>query len=47
MDFVKRVIKHVEGGTAHYGTSARMKGMLSVASEVVHAMISFDFGNND
>jgi tRNA (guanine26-N2/guanine27-N2)-dimethyltransferase len=33
-DFVGKVIKHVEENEDHYGTSPRMKGMLTVAKEV-------------
>ena len=32
--FVARVLSHVEANEDKYGTSARMKGMLSVAKEV-------------
>lgn len=32
--FVGKVLEHVEASAEHYGTSARMKGMLTVAKEV-------------
>ncbi|KAG8800285.1 RNA methyltransferase tRNA(m5U54)methyltransferase [Serendipita sp. 398] len=32
-EFAKKVVKHVEEDSSKYGTSARMKGMLTVASE--------------
>lgn len=33
-EFVANVLEHVEGNEDSYGTSARMKGMLTVAKEV-------------
>ncbi len=33
-DFVAKVLEHVEGNPDSYGTSTRMKGMLTVAKEV-------------
>lgn len=32
--FVGRILEHVEDNEDKYGTSARMRGMLSVAKEV-------------
>lgn len=33
-EFVSRVLEHVDGNLDKYGTSTRMKGMLTVAKEV-------------
>lgn len=33
-DFVEKVLEHLEGNQAKYGTAIRMKGMLTVAHEV-------------
>ena len=33
-EFVGRVLEHVDGNLDKYGTSTRMKGMLTVAKEV-------------
>ena len=33
-EFVEKVLEHVEGNAEQYGTSVRMKGMLTVAKEV-------------
>ena len=33
-DFVGKVLEHLESSKDHYGTAARMKGMLTVAQEV-------------
>jgi len=33
-DFVTKVLDHTESKASHYGTAARMKGMLTVAKEV-------------
>lgn len=34
VDFVNKVLTHVQTNEDKYGTSARMKGMLTVAKEV-------------
>lgn len=34
-EFASKVIEHVEANTNSYGTSTRMKGMLTVAKEVI------------
>jgi tRNA (guanine26-N2/guanine27-N2)-dimethyltransferase len=34
-DFVAKVLDHLESHQNHYGTSPRMKGMLTVAKEVL------------
>lgn len=36
-EFVAKVLTHLEGNQDHYGTAARMKGMLTVAQEVSEA----------
>jgi tRNA (guanine26-N2/guanine27-N2)-dimethyltransferase len=33
-EFVTRVLNHIESSQGKYGTSPRMKGMLTVAKEV-------------
>lgn len=33
-EFVAKVVEHVDRNTKNYGTSTRMKGMLTVAQEV-------------
>ena len=33
-EFVSQVLEHVESNESKYGTSTRMKGMLTVAKEV-------------
>ena len=33
-EFIGKVLDHLEGNEANYGTLARMKGMLTVAKEV-------------
>ena len=33
-EFVAKVLEHVDNDADHYGTSVRMKGMLTVAKEV-------------
>ena len=41
-EFVAKVVEHVDRNTKNYGTSSRMKGMLTVAQEVrvgVHVAI--------
>jgi tRNA (guanine26-N2/guanine27-N2)-dimethyltransferase len=35
-EFLAKVLGHVEANENNYGTSARMKGMLTVAKEVRH-----------
>lgn len=35
-EFISSVLSHVEENEDKYGTSARMKGMLTVAKEVRH-----------
>lgn len=40
-EFVKKVLKHVEGDPSLYGTSARIKGMLTVASEELQVPFYF------
>lgn len=41
-DFVGKVLDHVEENKTHYGTSSRMKGMLTVAKEVaIHDCVFF------
>ncbi|KAK0459763.1 tRNA methyltransferase [Desarmillaria tabescens] len=40
-DFVAKVLEHVEGNPDSYGTSARMKGMLTVAKEELHTPFYF------
>ncbi len=34
VEFVSKVLEHVDVNSANYGTSTRMKGMLTVAKEV-------------
>ena len=36
-EFVEKVLEHVEANESNYGTSPRMKGMLTVAKEVSEA----------
>ncbi|KAG7452487.1 N2,N2-dimethylguanosine tRNA methyltransferase [Guyanagaster necrorhizus] len=40
-DFVAKVLEHVEGNPDSYGTSTRMKGMLTVAKEELHTPFYF------
>lgn len=35
VQFVNKVLRHVDEDPSRYGTSARMKGMLTIASEVM------------
>ena len=39
--FVEKVLKHVEEKSDLYGTTLRMKGMLTVAKEVIRPPFSF------
>ncbi|KAK0210787.1 tRNA methyltransferase [Desarmillaria ectypa] len=41
IDFVAKVLEHVEGNPDSYGTSTRMKGMLTVAKEELHTPFYF------
>lgn len=34
VDFVSKVLEHIDENAGNYGTSTRMKGMLTVAKEV-------------
>ncbi|KAI6028745.1 tRNA methyltransferase [Pisolithus orientalis] len=40
-EFVSKVLEHVEGNLDKYGTSARMRGMLTVAKEELHTPFYF------
>ncbi|KAJ4000743.1 N2 N2-dimethylguanosine tRNA methyltransferase [Lentinula boryana] len=40
-DFVSRVLQHTEANKDHYGTAARMQGMLTVAKEELHTTFYF------
>ncbi|KAI6036241.1 N2,N2-dimethylguanosine tRNA methyltransferase [Pisolithus microcarpus] len=40
-EFVSKVLDHVEGNLDKYGTSARMRGMLTVAKEELHTPFYF------
>lgn len=40
---MKRVLRHVEEDPSQYGTSARIKGMLTVASEVCYLVQGYTF----
>lgn len=39
VEFVEKVLKHIEENKNLYGTAARMKGMLTVAKEVIGPLI--------
>ena len=34
VNFVEKILEHLEGNQDNYGTAIRMKGMLTVAKEV-------------
>ena len=40
-DFIRKVLEHLESSKDQYGTSARMKGMLTVAQEVRIVPLAF------
>lgn len=42
-DFVGKVLAHIEENKSHYGTSSRMKGMLTVAKEVANRDCTLSF----
>jgi len=41
VDFVSKVLEHVDANSANYGTSTRMKGMLTVAKEELQTPFFF------